>query len=156
MKTLYLTFYFLSGIIFITAILGPTLFEPMYTAVSEKTLSLAGFKKEYFENADSRIDDLMFRAKQIELQIDKLKSFFSSDKIDESKYQKEKNEMLEKAFYRPLVSMLNYIFIVIAAFLSLITLCFAVIFNIGYRSFDLRRRVKRLEGMVLAQHHKHA
>lgn len=149
MKTTYTVLYFLSGIIFFTALFGSSLFKPMFDSMAEKTLEVSGLKKSYFESVDDKIDELVYKSKQIELQIEKIKKFFSAEKIDESKYQKEKSEMLEKSFFNPLVMMLNYLYRIGFVFTALIILCFAVIFQLAYRSSSLRKRVKRLEEIVL-------
>ncbi|MBA3706206.1 MAG: hypothetical protein H0W84_09995 [Bacteroidetes bacterium] len=150
MKNVYIILYSLSGIIFLSALLGNSLTKPMFESLSEKTLESTGFKKSYLESVDDRIDELVYKSKQIEFQIEKLKKFFSSDKVDESKYQKDKSAMLEKTFYDPLIGLFSIVYRLIFIFLALIILSFAVIFHITYRSFDLRRRVKRLEERVAA------
>jgi hypothetical protein len=151
MKITYTLLYTLSFLIFFSAVFGNSLTKPMFDSVSEKTLELAGFNKSYLESADDKIDELIYKSKQIELQIEKIKKFFSSDKPDENKYQKEKGQMLEKTFYNPLIMMFNYIYRIGFVLIAFITLSFAVIFHLGYRSYELRRRVKRLEEMVLSQ-----
>jgi hypothetical protein len=151
MKSTSIILYFLSGLIFFIALLGSSFFKPMFDSMSEKTLEVSGLKKSYFESVDDKIDELVYKSKQIELQIERIKKFFSSDKIDESKYQKEKSEMLEKSFYNPLVTMFNYLYRIGFVFIALIILCFAVIFHLGHRSSSLRKRVKRLEEIVLAR-----
>ncbi|MEP7147029.1 MAG: hypothetical protein ABI792_08460 [bacterium] len=150
MKNIYIILYSLSGIIFLSALLGNSLTKPMFESLSEKTLESTGFKKSYLQSVDDRIDELVYKSKQIEFQIEKLKKFFSSDKVDESKYQKDKSAMLEKTFYDPLVGMFSIVYRLIFIFLALIILSFAVIFHIAYRSFDLRRRVRRLEERAAA------
>ena len=150
MKTIYIILYILSGTLFLTALLGSSLTKPMFDLISEKTIEFSGFKKSYLQSVDDKIDDLIYKSKQLELQIEKLKKFFSNEKIDESKYQREDSNVLERSFYDPLIIMFNYIFRTGFVFISLIILCFAVIFHIGYRSFDLRRRVRRLEEIVAA------
>lgn len=153
MKTAYIVLYFLSGLIFIIAILGSNLTKPMFDSVSEKTLETAGFKKSYFQTVDNKLDELIYKSKQIELQIEKLKKLFSSEKVDENKYAKEQNEMLEKTFYSPLIGMLSFIFRIGSVFISIVILSFAMVFHIGYRSFELRKRVRKLESIVFAKHH---
>lgn len=150
MKTIYIILYLISGILFLTALLGSSATKPMFDSISEKTIEFSGFKKSYLQSVDDKIDDLIYKSKQIELQIEKLKKFFSSEKIDESKFQREDTNMLEKSFYAPLIIMLNYIYRIGFLFISLIVLCFAVISHLAYRSFDLRKRVRRLEELVAA------
>ncbi|MBK8550849.1 MAG: hypothetical protein IPL53_07210 [Ignavibacteria bacterium] len=149
MKTAYITLYFISGLIFLTALLGNSLTKPLFDSISGKTLEISGFKKSYFQTADDKIDELVYRSKQIELQIEKIKNFFSSDKIDESLYKKEKGEMLEKAFYDPLVTMFNYIYRIGFVLFSFIFLSFALVFHLSFRSYDLRKRVRHLESIVI-------
>jgi len=145
MKFTYILLYIISGLLFLTAILGNSLTKPVFDSISEKTLGIAGFKKTYFQTVDDKIDDLIYKSKQIELQIEKIKKFFSSDRVDESLYKKENSELTEKTFYDPLVAMFNYVFRLSFALLSFIFLSFALVFHLAYRSFDLRKRVRALE-----------
>ncbi len=149
MEITYKIFYFLSGIVFLISVLGSTLFKPMFDSISESTMEFSGMKKSYFQSADDKIDDLIYKSKQIEFQIEKLKKFFSNDKVDESKYQKENSRMVEKTFYAPLISMLGYVYRIGFFFLSLIILLFAIIFHLVYKSMRLRSRVRKLEEIVL-------
>ena len=151
MKNVYIILYSLSLVILLAALLGGSLTKPFFVSISEKTLESTGFKKGYLQSVDDRIDELVYKSKQIELQIEKLKKFFSSEKIDESKYQKEKSAMLEKTFYDPLIGMFSMVYRLIFLFISMILLSFAVIFHIGFRSFDLRRRVRKLEELLAAR-----
>ncbi len=151
MKNVYILLYSLSIAILLAALLGGSLTKQLFVSMSEKTLESTGFKKGYLQSVDDRIDELVYKSKQLELQIEKLKKFFSSEKVDESKYQKDKSAMLEKTFYDPLIGMFSIVYRLIFIFLALIILSFAVIFHIANRSFDLRRRVRRLEERVAAR-----
>ena len=148
MKITYIALYCISGIIFLTALLGGSLTKPMFDSISGKTLELSGFKKSYLVSVDDRIDELIYKSKQIELQIEKIKKFFSSEKVDENLYKKENSRMLEKTFYDPLILMFDYIYRTGFVFLSLLFLAFALVFHLSYRSFDLRKRVRRLEEIL--------
>lgn len=151
MKLVYTAAYILSGFLFLTALLGGGLMRPTIDSLSEKTIEKAGFRKEYVESADNRIDDLIYKSKQIELQIEKIKKFFSSEKVDENLYKKEKSALLERTFYDPLILLFNYVFRLGFVFLSFLFLFSAGIFHLAYRSSDLRNRVRYLESIVLAQ-----
>ena len=151
MKLVYTAAYILSGFLFLTALLGGGLMRPTIDSLSEKTIEKAGFRKEYVESADNRIDDLIYKSKQIELQIEKIKNFFSSDKIDETKYARENNEMIKRAVYDPFVKAVNYVYRMMFGFAGLIFLCFGIVFQIADSSMTLRRRVKRLEEIIAAK-----
>ena len=151
MKTAYIILYSVSGLIFLTALLGNSLMKPMFNSISEKTLELSGFKKSYIESVDDKIDELVYKSRKIELQIEKIKKFFSSESVDENLYKKEKSELLEKTFYDPLIMLFNYVFRMGFVFLSLCFLFFALLFHLAYRSGELRKRVSYLESIVLAQ-----
>lgn len=153
MKIIYIFLYSLSGLMFLTALLGSSLTEPLFNGVSQRTMEAAGFKKSYFQTADDKIDDLVYKSKQIELQIEKIKNFFSQDKIDESKYIKEKTFLLEKTFYNPLIAMFNTAFRICLVFLSFLILSFAVIFHLVYRGSELRNRVRKLEELILTKNY---
>ncbi|MBK9228201.1 MAG: hypothetical protein IPL67_14420 [Ignavibacteria bacterium] len=151
MKFVYTAAYILSGLLFLTALLGGGLMRPTIDSLSEKTIEKAGFRKEYVESADNRIDDLIYKSKQIELQIEKIKNFFSSDKIDETKFARENNDMIKRAVYDPFVKAVNYVYRMMFGFAGLIFLCFGIVFQIADSSMTLRRRVKRLEEIVAAR-----
>lgn len=151
MKFVYAAAYILSGLLFLTALLGGGLMRPTIDSLSEKTIEKAGFRKEYVESADNRIDDLIYKSKQIELQIEKIKNFFSSDKIDETKYARENSEMIKRAVYDPFVKAVNYVYRMMFGFAGLIFLCFGIVFQIADSSMTLRRRVKRLEEIIAAR-----
>lgn len=150
MKNTYIALYIISAFIFLISLLGGTLTRPIFESVSQRTMETAGFKKSYLETVDNQIDELIYKSKQIELQIEKLKRIFSSDKVDESRYQKEKNTMLERTFYSPLIGLFSFAYRVIFFFIAVIVLLFGIICHIIYRSMELRRRVRRLEEMMLA------
>ena len=149
MKIAYNIFYIFALILVFVALLGGSMTKPIFNSISEETLEFAGIKRSYIESADDKIDEVFYSAKKVELQIEKLKNLFSQDKIDESKYQKEKNYFIFGTFYKPLIEMFNYVyrifFIVGAVFFFL----FGVISHIIYRNMDLRRRVRELERIIL-------
>ena len=151
MKITYIVLYSMSAILFITAMLGSSLTKGLFTAYSEKTLEYSGLKKNSIQSIDNKIDDLVYKSKQIELKIEKIKNLFSQEKIDESKYQRENSAMLQKNIYDPLVNMLNIVFRFSMLFASVLVLLFAVIFHLIYRGMDLRKRVRKLEAVVLAE-----
>ena len=151
MKFVYTAAYILSGLLLLTALLGGGLMRPTIDSLSEATIEKAGFRKEYVESADNRIDDLIYKSKQIELQIEKIKNFFSSDKIDETKYARENNDMIKRAVYDPFVKAVNYVYRMMFGFAGLIFLCFGIVFQIADSSMTLRRRVKRLEEIIAAR-----
>jgi len=150
MKFLYTGFYLLSLAVFILALLGGNISRPLFETLSEKTIEKTGFRKAYIQSVDDKIDDLIYKSKQIELQIDKIRNFFSSDKIDESKYAKEESKMLENAVYTPVLNMFILMYRISLGILSIMILCFAVIFQLIYKSLDLRKRVRRLEEAMYA------
>ncbi|MBK9331377.1 MAG: hypothetical protein IPM96_02980 [Ignavibacteria bacterium] len=148
MKNMYIAFYVLSLLIFIFTLLGGSLTRPVFESLSEKTIEKTGFKKSYVQSFDNRIDELIFKSKQIELQIEKIKNFFSSDKIDESKYSKEESKMLENSVYIPLQNMFIMIYRFLTVILSVFILFTAVIIQLFSRGFELRKRVSRLEAAM--------
>ncbi len=151
MKTTYIILYWISSLIFLISILGSTLTKYLFDSISEKTLEVSGVNKIYFQSVDDKIDELVYRTKQIELQIEKVKKLFSSDDVDERKYEREKNAMLEKSIYNPLIQIFNYVYRIGFILISFIILSFAFIFHLAYRSMELRRRVRRLEEIVLVK-----
>lgn len=152
MKFAFAAAYIISGLMFLTALLGGGLMRPAVDSLSEKTIEKTGFRKEYVVSADNRIDDLIYKSKQIELQIEKIRNFFSSEKIDESKYAREQNFMIERAVYDPFVKAVNYHYRVMFGFAGLVFLCFGIAFQAINSSMNLRKRVRRLEEIIAANH----
>ncbi|MBL8007370.1 MAG: hypothetical protein JNJ56_07550 [Ignavibacteria bacterium] len=150
MKFTYILLYAASGILFMFALLGSNLTKPFFTSVSEKMLDYTGFKKSYVQSVDNKIDDLIYQSKQIELQIEKIKNFFSTDKIDENKYARQKSEMLENSIYKPMVELFNTVIRISFIFTAFFVLMCAVIFHLIYRGYVLRDRIRRLEEIVYA------
>ena len=145
MKNLYQLLYGVAALLLLTVILGGSLTKPVFNNYSVRTLETAGVKKASMDSIDSRIDDMLFSVKKVQLQIEKIKNIFSSDEIDESKYQRTKSEVFVKNIYNPLNELLIVFYRIGFFFVSIIILLTAVIFQLIYRSRDLRRRVEKLE-----------
>jgi len=150
MKNLYQLLYGVAALLLLTVILGGSLTKPVFNNYSVRTLETAGVKKASMDSIDSRIDDMLFSVKKVQLQIEKIKNIFSSDQIDESKYQRTKSEVFVKNIYNPLNELLIVFYRIGFFFVSIIFLLSAVIFQLIYRSRDLRRRVEKLESLSLA------
>jgi len=150
MKNLYQLLYGVAALLLLTVILGGSLTKPVFNNYSVRTLETAGVKKASMDSIDSRIDDMLFSVKKVQLQIEKIKNIFSSDEIDESKYQRTKSEVFVKNIYNPLNELLIVFYRIGFFFVSIIFLLSAVIFQLIYRSRDLRRRVEKLESLSLA------
>jgi len=145
MKNLYQLLYGVAALLLLTVILGGTLTKPVFNNYSVRTLETAGVKKASMDSIDSKIDDMLFSVKKVQLQIEKIKNIFSSDEIDESKYQRTKSEVFVKNIYNPMNELLIVFYRIGFFFVSIIILLSAVIFQLIYRSRDLRRRVEKLE-----------
>lgn len=150
MKNLYQILYGVSGLLFLLVILGGSLTKPVFNNYSVKTLESAGVKKASMDSIDSRIDDMLHNVKKVQLQIEKIKNIFSSEEIDESKYQRTKSEVFVKNIYNPLNEMLIVFYRIGFFFVSIILLLSAIIVQLLYRSSDLRRRVEKLEAAIPA------
>jgi regulator of replication initiation timing len=151
MKITYIILYLLSGAVFMFAYLGSNITKPYFDSISEKVIESSGFKKSYIQSVDDKIDELVYKSKQIELQIEKIKSFFSSDQIDENKYKKEKSEMLQKTFYDPLVNLFDLVFRIAFIFISVLIFFAAIVFHLAERSLSLRKRIRKLEEIVYGE-----
>jgi len=151
MKNLYQILYGVAGLLFLIVILGGSLTKPVFNNYSVKTLESAGVKKASMDSIDSRIDDMLFSVKKVQLQIEKIKNIFSSDQIDESKYQRTKSEVFVKNIYNPLNELVIVFYRIGFFFISIILLLTAVIIQLIYRSKDLRRRVENLETAIAAK-----
>lgn len=148
MKNFYQILYGVSGLLLIIVILGGSITKPVFNNYSVRTLETAGVKKSAMDSIDSRIDDMLYNVKKVQLQIEKIKNIFSNDQIDESKYQKTKSEVFVKNIYNPLNELLIVFYRTGFFFISLILFLTAVIFQLVYRSVDLRRRIEKLETLL--------
>ena len=151
MKNFYQILYGVAGLLFLMVILGGSLTKPVFNNYSVRTLESAGVKKASMDSIDSRIDDMLFNVKKVQLQIEKIKNIFSSDQIDESKYQRTKSEVFVKNIYNPLNELIIVFYRIGFFFISIILLLTAVIIQLIYRSKDLRSRVEKLETAIAAK-----
>lgn len=149
MKNLYQISYGVAGLLFIIVLLGGSITKPIFNNFSTRTIETAGVRKASVDSLDSRIDDVMFGLKKIQLQIDKLKNIFSNTEIDESKYGRTKGEVFVRNIYNPINELVIVFYRIGFFFISIIILLSAVIFQLIYRSGDLRRRVEKLESNLL-------
>jgi len=148
MKNLYQLLYGVAALLLLTVILGGSLTKPVFNNYSVRTLETAGVKRASMDSIDSRIDDMLFNVKKVQLQIEKIKNIFSSDEIDESKYQRTKSEVFVKNIYNPMNELLIVFYRIGFFIVSIILFLSAVIFQLIYRSRDLRRRVEKLETLL--------
>ncbi|MBE2226802.1 MAG: hypothetical protein IAE93_05655 [Ignavibacteria bacterium] len=148
MKNLYQLLYGAAALLLLTVILGGSLTKPVFNNYSVRTLETAGVKRASMDSIDSRIDDMLYNVKKVQLQIEKIKNIFSSDEIDESKYQRTKSEVFVKNIYNPMNELLIVFYRIGFFFVSIILFLSAVIFQLIYRSRDLRRRVEKLETLL--------
>ena len=128
MKNFYQILYGVAGLLFLLVILGGSLTKPVFNNYSVRTLESAGVKKASMDSIDSRIDDMLFNVKKVQLQIEKIKNIFSSEQIDESKYQRTKSEVFVKNIYNPLNELVIVFYRIGFFFISIILLLAAVIF----------------------------
>lgn len=145
MKNLYQILYGMSGLLVLIVLLGGSLTKPMFNNFSVKTLESSGIKRAAMDSLDSRVDDMLYTVSKVQLQIEKLKNIFSSKEIDESKYVRTKNEVFVRNIYNPLNELIIVFYRIGFFVIAIILLLCGVIFQLIYRSVDLRRRVTLLE-----------
>lgn len=148
MKNLYQILYGIAALLLVIVLLGGSLTKPVFNNYSVKTLEEAGVKKSSMDSLDSRIDDMLFAVKKVQLQIDKLKNIFSDKEVDENKYQRVKNEVFVKNIYSPLNELVIVFYRTVFFFLSVIIFLIAVILHLSYRGLDLRIRIDKLEKAI--------
>jgi len=145
MKNLYQILYGMAGLLLLLVLLGGNLTKPMFNDFSVKTLEASGIKRATMDSLDSRVDDMLHTVSKVQLQIEKLKNIFSSKEIDESKYIRTKNEVFVRNIYNPLNELIIVFYRLGFFFIAAMLLLCAVIFQLIYRSVDLRKRVTLLE-----------
>lgn len=148
MKNLYQILYGTAGLLLLIVLLGGSVTKPVFNSYSVKTLEGAGVKKASMDSLDTRIDDMLFNVKKVQLQLDKLKNIFSDKEVDETKYQRVKNEVFVKNIYSPLNELVIVFYRISFFFLSIIIFLLAIIFHSSYRSKELRRRIEKLEKAI--------
>jgi hypothetical protein len=150
MKNLYNALYISGALMFLISVLGGSITKPLFSTMSENALETAGLKKSYVFAADDKIDDTFYMIRKIEYQVERIKNIFSSEKIDESRFKREQNNLIENNLYSPLVLTLNYVFRLGLFLTGVIMALTGVIVHLVHRSLDLRSRVARLEAVILA------
>lgn len=151
MKNLYQVLYGVAGLMLLIVLLGGSLTKPVFNNFSTRTMETAGIRKASIDSLDGRIDDMLYTVKKVQLQIEKIKNIFSSEQVDESKFQRTKSEVFAKNVYNPINELLITFYRIGYFFISIIILLAAVIFQLIYRSGDLRRRVEKLEASLIAK-----
>lgn len=126
-------------------LLGGSVTKPVFNNFSTQTLETAGVKKASIDSIDSKIDNALYMVNKVQLQIEKLKNIFNDKEIDESKYQKVKNEMFGRNIYNPLNELVIVFYRIGFFFITIILFLTAVIFHLAYRSNDTKRRLLLLE-----------
>ena len=84
----------------------------------------------------------------MDLKIEKLKTFFSADKPDETKFQKTENHYVRTSVFDTLSSDFRIIFIILFYFIGSFLLLAGIIMKLADRNLSLRRRVEKLENAV--------
>ncbi len=151
MKNLYQVLYGVAGLMLLIVLLGGSITKPVFNNFSTRTMETAGIRKASIDSLDGRIDDMLYTVKKVQLQIEKIKNIFSSEQVDESKFQRTKSEVFAKNVYNPVNELLITFYRIGYFFISIIILLAAVIFQLIYRSSDLRRRVEKLEASLIAK-----
>lgn len=149
MKNLYQILYGVAGLMLLIVLLGGSLTKPVFNNFSTRTMETAGIRKASIDSLDGRIDDMLYTVKKVQLQIEKIKNIFSSEEVDESKFQRTKSEVFARNVYIPVNELLITFYRIGYFFISIIVLLAAVIFQLIYRSGDLRRRVEKLEASLV-------
>ncbi len=128
-----------------------------FSAVALVNLFLTGFnnatekyivKRSSIDSIDAKIDNSLYLVKQLELKIEKLKTFFSSDKPDESNYRRTENHIVRTSVYDTISSVFRIIFIMIFYFIGIFLLLTGVIFKLMTRNASLKKRIENLEHAV--------
>lgn len=148
MKNTYQVLYGMSGVLLIIVLLGGSLTKPLFNSFSERTLETSGIKKASIDSLDNEIDNILYKVNKVQLQLEKLKNLFSDKEIDESKFQKQKNQMFYRNIYSPLNELAIVLYRVIFFFIAVILFLTAVIVHLVQRSAELRLRVSRLEEAI--------
>ena len=149
MKNLYQILYGIAGLMLLIVLLGGSLTKPVFNNFSTRTMETAGIRKASIDSLDGRIDDMLYTVKKVQLQIEKIKNIFSSEQVDESKFQRTKSEVFARNVYNPVNELLITFYRIGYFFISIIVLLAAVIFQLIYRAGDLRRRVEKLEASLV-------
>jgi hypothetical protein len=149
MKNIHQILYGVAGLLLLIVLFGGTLTKPIFNNFSTRTMETAGVRKAAIDSLDGKIDDMIFGVKKVQLQIDKIKNIFSDKEIDESKYIRVKNEIFKGNIYDPVNELIIVFYRTVFFFISIIILLSAIIFQLFYRSLDLRRRIGIIEQKLI-------
>ncbi len=148
MKNAYQIIYGTSILVFLLAILGGSVTKPVFHSFSHRTLETAGVKRSSIDSLDSRIDEMVYTVARVQLQIEKLRNLFSDKETDESKYQKQKNEVFSKNIYNPVTELLIIFYRILFFCIGVFMFLTGVIIQLIYRGTELRYRVTALENKL--------
>ncbi len=123
MKNLYQILYGIAGLMLLIVLLGGSLTKPVFNNFSTRTMETAGIRKASIDSLDGRIDDMLYTVKKVQLQIEKIKNIFSSEEVDESKFQRTKSEVFARNVYNPVNELLITFYRIGYFFISIIVLC---------------------------------
>src|SRR5436853_5870001 len=99
MKDLHKALYIFGIVLFLMMLRGGSHTKLVFKNMAERNLDHTIIRKSSIDSLDDRIDETLYKVTKIQLQIDKIKNIFSSDNIDESKYQKEKHVVFQNNIY---------------------------------------------------------
>ena len=145
MNEIHKALYILSCILFLSAVLGGTLMKPVFRGIAERNLDRTVLRRSSIDSLDDKVDETFYKVTKIQMQVDKIKNIFSSDNLDESKYQKEKHEIFQKNIYNPLLEILIFVYRAIFFTASILIFMSGVIMHMRSRNNRVRYKLKRLE-----------
>jgi hypothetical protein len=152
MKNLYYAALVTGILLVLFALGGGTIFKSPVTSLSQYSLEKSGVKIGYVNQVDDKIDDILYQVKRIQYQVDRVKSFFSENKPDESNYKREQNKIIESTVYTPLVDVTSFFIRVFFFLTGCMMLMLAVIIYLIRKFNGLFKRVRHMENQLHIKH----
>ena len=140
---------FASGSLFLfLALFSGSIGNFIFTRLADNAAEKYVIKRSTIDSMDAKVDNALYLVKQLELKIEKLKTFFSSDKPDESKFQRTENHIVRSSVFDAISSVFRIIFIMMFYVISFFLILAGVIVKLINRNISLRRRIEKLEQAV--------
>ncbi|CAN5595321.1 hypothetical protein BH10BAC5_BH10BAC5_28060 [soil metagenome] len=148
MKTTYKLFIYSGCLFLFFALFSGSLGKFIFTGLADNAADKYILKRSVVDSMDAKIDNALYIIKQIELKVEKLKTFFSSEKPDETKFQKTENHILRSSIFDTISYMFRIIFIVVFYITGFFLLLTGLVVKLVDRNVSLRKRIESLEKAV--------
>lgn len=148
LKNIHKILFYSGGLFIFFALFSGSIGSFIFDKLADNAADKYVIRKSSVDSMDAKIDNAFYLVKQLDLKIEKLKTFFSQDKPDESKYQRTENHIVKTSLYDTISSVFRVIFIVIFYIAGFFLILTGIILKLVNRNLTLRNRIEKLENVV--------